>query len=668
MKRLLILIFAVFGFYTHNLYAQNSYIDSLENVLQTTKSDSIKIHVLNKLSSAYSDSSYTQSLKYLNQAIVIANKVKDRPQIAVIHHKMGYLFFSKGEFNYALREYKNALAMYEIVNDTNSVGETYNDIGLVYKNWGKYEDALDAFLKGLSVFEENGNEVGVALVANNMGQIYFYRNEYTSAIRYFEQYLNVNQQTNNKRAVAGAANNIAAAYMELKNYDLALKYYLNALTIYDSLDVKIGVAILSDNIGMLYAQTGNYVVSISYHQRALAIFEKMTSTSRQSHALKNLGFSYYKLGQYNKSVQYLLKAKELTQGTHQPEIEKVIYFHLSESFEALNQPGEALRYYKLMETIKDSLLNDEIKSNLDFKEREFEASKTEREFSYMQKKMEQQDTYKNILGLIVLFFLLILVILAVDNIIKNKYIRKYKQRKSFLLKTLNLTLNQCVENSELKENSKVQIILSNTTQSAIKAETISINTSNLIVIVTLFTQRDNENNVIIRPFLYNEISLFIKNTPNFSVETIVELIDNKLLYINSLFDTDKIEICKNILVFNIQKQQIASIGKCKTVWYSDLNQLTPVKLSQQITPQLKGEHESFFYQISQTGHPDTLASFNDVFVKTANGILDLSFTNRVEIFKNTIESAKLAGQLNTSIVIVLVKITGKKPVEITLLD
>ena len=668
MKQFFILIFVFLGLCTHNLHAQNNYIDSLENVLQAAKSDSLKIDLLNKLSSAYADSSYTQSLFYLNQALDIANKVKNRPQIALIHQKMGYLFFMKGEFNYALREHKNAMAMYEFLNDVNSVGESYNDIGLVYKNWGKYEDALDAYLQALSIFELNGNEVGVALVANNMGQIYYYRNEYASAIRYFEQYLNVNQRLNNQRAVAGAANNIAAAYMELKNYDLALKNYLSALTIYDSLDIKIGVAILSDNIGMLYALTGNYVISISYHQRALAIFEKLNSISRQSHALKNLGSSYYELGQYNKSIEYLLQAKELTQGTHQPEIDKVIYFHLSGSYEALNQPAEALRYYKLMDSIKDSLLNDEIKTSLDSKEREFEANKTDREYSYLQKRMEQQDVYKNILGSIVLVFLLILVVLASDNIIKNRNIRKYKQRKLFLLKTLSNTLNQLDVNDEGEDNVNVHVILPNTEQSNSNTHIITVKTPNFVIVITLFTASHNENIVVFKTVLYNEVSFFIKNTPKFTVEEISELVNTKVLNINNLFDTNKVEICKNILVLNNQNQQIASIGECKSVWFSDQHQLVQIKSSQQISPQPNSVVDLVLYQISQAGHPDTLAGFKDLFVKTASGILDRPINSRVEVLKNMIESAKLAGQISSSISIVVVRISPKQPIDITLPD
>lgn len=669
MKRFLIIIVAVFGFYIQNLSAQSSYIDSLENELYLTKSDSLKIDLLHKLSSAHADSSYTKSLSYLKQALVIANSSKDRPQMALIHQKMGLFLFNRGEFNFALREFKNALTIYELVNDTNSVGESYNDIGLVYKNWGKYEDALDAFLKGLAIFEGTGNEEGVAMVVHNMGQIYYYRADYLKAITYFKKYLILNEKTGNKRAVAGAANNIAAAYMELKKYDLALENYFKALEIYDSLDVQIGVGILSDNIGMLYALTQNYAVSISYHQRARAIFEKMNSKSRLSYALKNLGYSHCKLGNYHQSVEYLLKSKELVINNPQPELEKEIYYHLSASYEALNQTGEALRYYKLMDNIKDSLLNFETKRSLDAKEREFGASKTEREYNFLQKKMEQQSIYKNILGIIAFLFLLILSVLLIDNIVKAKYIRKDKQRNSLIMKTLNRTLNSFNENSKIDFNENVRIITSSSVQSESNSETINICTAGFTIITTIFSASVNENILIAKSFLYNEIMSFVKSTPKLHTKQIVDLINSKLQYINSLFDVKQNKIWKNIFVFNSHNQQAICAGKSKFVWHSNQNYFTDIKSNQQINPQpQKGKHHSVLYMISQIDTQSNLGEFVDVFEKTVAGILDMSFTNKTEVLNSAIESAKLSGQLDTSIVLTVVNVDENKPLDIILLD
>lgn len=618
-----------------------NHIDSLKQLEKSAPHDSIRIKILSEIAIAYSDSSYAKSIDTWKEALAIANSLRNRQQMGDIHHQIGYILYQQGEFKNALQEYNNALSVYNFISNKQEVARVYNDLGLVYKTWGRYELAIENFIKGLELFEELTDVEGMAMVSNNIGQIHFFREEYDKAISYFSTYLTINEQNKRPRAVAGASNNIAAAYMELKNYNQALSYYNKSLNIYDSLKLTIGVAILNDNIGMLQTNKNNFNQALKHHFKALELFNSLNSQSRLSYTLKNIGVAYYMLGDYNNSDKYLLQAKDLAIHYQQKETEKEIYYNLSNVYKAKKQPAKALEYYKLMTAIKDSLFTAETNKNITSIELQYEAEKKEREFRYIQQKLEQQKMFRVITGSIILIILTLMILLIIDNNRKRLLISKLYQRKHFLMQTL----EHCAENrlvqNEPRENLPIQTtILPRTADSQSDYQLITFNSPDIKIIITLWSQAPEIPLAIIKAFLLNELPKNHNNNNLKHPKHLIELIQSKLLFTMDLFDIKPQDILHTILVVDCENRKVLFDSKAHKLWVCKSSGTELIHPNSTISVNSLRNSEPLLYAITNKNHPNAKA-FDEHLFKTTTTVSGNNMQSKLEVINSALETWNL---------------------------
>ncbi len=645
--------------------AGSQQIDSLKQAAKKAPHDSVQLKILSKIAIAYSDSSYSKSINYWKEALKLANKLKDRQQMGDIHHQIGYSYYKQGEFDSALLEYNNAISVYQFIKNKQEVARVYNDIGLIYKTLGRYEQAVENFMKGLALFDEIDDEEGSAMISNNLGQVHFYQEDYTNAIKYFNKYLITNEKANYARAVAGASNNIAAAYMELKNYDKALGYYNKSLKIYDSLDVAIGVAILSDNIGMLYAGKNNYSESLVHHFKALEIFRLLDSQSRLAHTLNNIGFSYYMLNDYASSNKFLLEAIDLAKKYHQRETEKEIYKNLSSVYEAKNQPNQALRYYKLMTELKDSLINAETTQSIASLELKYKSERHDREYRYLQRKVDQQKNFRLIMFAISTIFLGIIVLLAIDNQRKRNTIEKIMQRKSFLIKTLQHTVEHQKNIPCDPTSSPVEFFplpLSVTSRNDI--EIVHFQNDEISVLVTLWSSFALAPLTVLRAFLSNELHKSSFHNPNKSIKEIVELINSKLLSTISLFDIDKDSIYHTILIVNCKNsKQVCFHASQSLLWACHNNITTRVLPDNSDTFKEESTEKIVLLTITPSSGINTSA-FDDFVFKTLQSVSNNNLKSKLDVLSNAFDSWNLAESAHMNQLAIAVRVSCDEEISI----
>lgn len=619
-----------------------TYIDSLKRVELESKIDTVRLNALSKLAIAYYDSAYDKSINYWKAALEIASRIRNREKMAHIHHQIGFILFQKGEFQQALHEYKNSLSVHEFINNRNGIGQIYNDIGLVYKTWGKYEIALENFLKGLAIFEEIKSSFGISMVSNNIGQIYYYKQDYTNAIKFFNTYLTVNQKLKYPLAVAGASNNIASAYMELEKYDDAYKYFEKAKNIYDSLGIAVGVAIISDNIGTLYSKTEKYVDALNNHLIALNHFKRIGSKTRMARTLNNIGYTYYKLNDYNNSIKFLLEAKLFASKLGQREVEKEVYSNLSDVLSAKNEHKEAFRYFKLMTSLKDSLLNLETKEKLLTLELQFDADKKGRELQFFQSKLKQQKNFTLIIGSLGTLFLLLLFFLVNENIKKGKTINKlsFKKTESYKL----------IENSLYKANSlninsricKIPCSILQVTSNAFEIEVISSGKTFDDVCILIPAEKKLEGFAISVQLLHKELVNIFEFEAQINVKHLVEHLNSKWLYINDIIENILDPPALNFIAYNSSQKSITVIGRSVNVWLCNGKYTTQLESNIETLLEINVEMESILFVLSQENNnfSNELIGFIDKTFKSLDGVCE----GQIEVFCSAIETWKYSNQ------------------------
>ena len=143
MKKLLILLLIV----SNILSAQDRKIDSLNQIIKTTKNDSIKVDVYNKLTWKYIFNDEEKSIELLNRTEKLALKTNQRYGYNTFLTNKGVFFDVHGNSDSAKVYFEKAIA-YSIQNKFVVQEEYgYNNLGMYSWNNGELQTALNYFFK-----------------------------------------------------------------------------------------------------------------------------------------------------------------------------------------------------------------------------------------------------------------------------------------------------------------------------------------------------------------------------------------------------------------------------------------------------------------------------------------------------------------------------------------
>jgi class 3 adenylate cyclase len=255
---------------------------------------------------------------------------------------------------------------------------------------------LEYFNKTLEISEEIGDKKGAAFSLNNIGLVYEELGEYDKALDYHEKSLKINEQVGNRGGISSSLKNIGDVLVKIGKPEDALNSYSKALEIEKEIGNKDGIIHSSIAIGNVYLDTKNIKTALNYFSQALNI-------------AKEIG------------------AKGLIKDS---------YERLSELYEMKNDPGNALKYYKLYTELKDSIFNETSSERMAEIQTKYETEKKEAEIELLKNEKTIQelelDHLKN-LGIYLTIILLLAIVLALISY--NRY--RLKKKANILLEEKN---------------------------------------------------------------------------------------------------------------------------------------------------------------------------------------------------------------------------------------
>lgn len=182
------LLLAYFLLPTAYCFSQNRQqkVNSIQSALKNHSSDTIKVNLLNNLSTQlYEMDSYDSALIYAFDAKKLSEQLN----------------------------FKSGLAY------------SYRRIGSIQTEQGNYPKALENYFKALK-FESPKNSHALCMINNGMGNIYYFQNDYDKALEYYFKAYSYNSKD------GLTCSNIGLVYIEKENYQLAFTYLFQALYIY----------------------------------------------------------------------------------------------------------------------------------------------------------------------------------------------------------------------------------------------------------------------------------------------------------------------------------------------------------------------------------------------------------------------------------------------------
>ena len=379
-------------------------LDSLSQVLEKTKNDSIRLELLNIMCAEYNETNPSKVPIYAEEGYKLSQKFNKEYLQIVFLYQWGLSYYFGSKFKEAFEMMMKAQRHAEKAgNDTLSLA-ALNVMAVIQAQMNRYDDALFYFRKIKSLASKNNFSDTYLLALNNIGNCHNHINNLDSAVFYYEKAYLTAKEKKRFDAQIYLANNLCEIYIKKKKFDRALQY------------ATIATELSEEHRSVEY-------ILISYN---------------------HLSSVYSKTGQYEKAEFYAQKMAQLADSLDMPEQKKFALINLRDIYELSGNFRTALDYQKQISVINDTLFNREnAKQILEMKTR-YETEKHQQQIEKQQIEIKQQQTQRNA----ILLGLSLSVILTV--VIYISYRRKVRYNKLITLQNAEI-INQKEEITAIAE-------------------------------------------------------------------------------------------------------------------------------------------------------------------------------------------------------------------------
>lgn len=388
MRLLILLVLSFIYFDSNSQLLSKKQIDSIKSELSVSKkNDSVSVNSYIQLGNVLLNTEPELANKYTDSAFAIAEKINWKPGLAAVFRQKSVYYLNKSDYSTAISYLQKAKKIGEELKDEKLISSLDINMGLIYLQSEEYLPAIKCFKRSLAYGEKINNAQFITYSLNNLGISFLRISQPDSSIYYLEKSLPIAEENKFDQVLSFNYTNLGGAYDLKKDYKNADKYFKKGIE---------KAELTGDAMSMAQALTGLAEVNTYLMKRDSAIY----------YCKKSLEFS--------KQVGNLQWQKEA-------------HIMLSENYYALGQMENALVSYKNYVVFRDSLMNDNKKSEIVKRDLQFINEKTKAD---LKREKERQEIY--------FFSGLIILLAALISFIFYKRSRDVRQKQIETLSELKI--------------------------------------------------------------------------------------------------------------------------------------------------------------------------------------------------------------------------------------
>ena len=451
------------------VFAQQSNVDSILQVISQEKIDTSKVKLYRKLGDIFmysnADSSifynkkalnlaiksksdkyiaksymqlginygikgaYEESLHFFNEALKINRKINNRRDEAACLSNIALVNIRQSNYNEALVYLKEALIINDENNDIKKKAKNLSNIGVVYSEKGQYDIAIEYYQKALKIYEKLKDERSILNdIYGNIAVLFMQQNNNDKAIEFLDKAIQIAKKNNDLNSLGISYINLGIIYSDKLEFDKAIEYYQKALKSLRKVGNDYAINSLYNNLGSIYQQMGDNNKALEYYKQSLDIAERIGDKAGVARATSNIASNYNKLEQYHKALPFAEKSLKVAKKTDGLEEQKNAYKHLSTTHKGLKNYKKALEYKLLEIQLKDSLFNiektekiNEIQTKYETEKKDLEIINKNLEIDNLKKKEQRNKIIVFASTLVLGLGILALILYYKNRLTKEKY-------------------------------------------------------------------------------------------------------------------------------------------------------------------------------------------------------------------------------------------------------
>ena len=264
------------------------------------------------------------------------------------------------------------------------MGVALNIQGYSFYFKGDYVKALENFNKSLILKEDIKDKEGIAVAHIGIGNVCYIQGDFTMALNHYTKAVNIHRELKDYENMAMVYVNIGAVNHQADDYYSALVYYNKALAAYKKLDNRLGISNCKTNIGIIYYKYKDYDKALVNYNESIEICKEIGNRESLPNLYIAIGEINSISGENDKALEIFLKGLDIAKSLGLLYGEQQAYSSLSDLYAKENDHKQALAYYKLYTSVKDSLFNEG-------KSKEIGRIEASHEFDMARMKHEQEQ-------------------------------------------------------------------------------------------------------------------------------------------------------------------------------------------------------------------------------------------------------------------------------------
>jgi len=435
--------------FINSISAQNrAYLDSLNSILKSTGSDSIRQDIYYKLGYEWAEYNVDSTHYFADLLLESAHNSLIDYELLLAFRLKALAFDYEYKSDSAIVYYEKSKQYAQIVGDKSQLALAYFNIGTVHLLQANYLQVLPYYEEAMAICEANtGLEKELGMIYNNLGIVYRRVRKPEKAAEIYLKAEQLQSTLNNPQGLSDLLLNIANNYISLNDFEKAKIYYSNALDI-SGADDKSSIFHYSYNgLGVIAFEEGDYELAKDYFLKSLALAE-IEDISIQINANGFLGSIHARDGDFQTAKDYFDKAIELNDEEKFPDQAKELFLQLEDYYTLRGEYKLSADYLRKYISLTDRLLNQEIIDRTAEWEERFELQEKEKKIVNLQLLNQQasllnekQKNQRNLFGFISV--VLVLIIAFVGFQYRNK------QKTNKLLSEKNIIISNSLTEKEL---------------------------------------------------------------------------------------------------------------------------------------------------------------------------------------------------------------------------
>jgi tetratricopeptide (TPR) repeat protein len=333
---------------------------------------------------AYLTDNYPKALGCYLKALKIAEETGNRIDIAGAYQRIGELYTLEGNEDKGLDYTNKALAMYQELNDTKNMAVQHHQLAVIYQLKGKYELQEKHYFEAIRLSTSIHDDRGLGVLYEETGNFYIDRQNYQKALEYHKKSLEISRKLGDDKGVADSYSDLGNIYLAENKFKEALENNLMALNLYVKCADPSTIAQSNMIVGQIYMDLDQPVKALEHHLSALQI----AGQSQESNVLTtdiyfSLSNVYIHAKEYDKAALYLKKTAAMATAIKNERILGNAYQQLAELALKTQDYKTAYEFQKLRTMLSDSVY--------DSKENEFQqVQQLQDQFEEEKKESERQ--------------------------------------------------------------------------------------------------------------------------------------------------------------------------------------------------------------------------------------------------------------------------------------